>query len=263
MRFFHGIIVPVLMFILFGCTQPRSVSRVPADWRERELVDLRDKLTNWPCNGDARVRLSVASVAQLDAGTLLVGGSYESIDPIRSVLLRSDDGGRSWRDTCVWLTGSVTSSIFVLDAHHAWAVVHGAVEGWSPPFVVFRTTDGGRTWQRSRQDLPLGDENANLPLEFGIRFASPDVGIAWLVGPVGDQYHYLTTDGGMTWRLVYQSKIKGVLDDLPDSPQIDREHSADGVARIRARYAGEGGPHIIDIPESGYRMRDDGGVERE
>jgi len=213
-------------------------------------------MKNWNVSDGGSVSLSVDSVAQLDDKVLLIGGSYSTTASMRSVLLRSDDAGRTWHDAGFWLTGSATGDIFVLDAQHAWAVVSWMVESWGAPFVVFRTTDGGKTWQRARQNLPI-DKNIGVANDFGICFASPNDGVAWLSGTTGIRYHYLTTDGGMTWRLVHHVVLSD-RDDLPDPPRWEYD---DGSTRILVSSPGEVEHHVIATLKSEYRIRDDGTVE--
>lgn len=79
-------------------------------------------------------------------------------------------------------------SVDFLDRHVGWAV-----GGHSNVTIVFRTEDGGRSWER----LPLFDGEQHVPAFSAIRFA--DVYNGWMVG---DRHVLRTTDGGESWEPV-------------------------------------------------------------
>jgi hypothetical protein len=207
----------VFTFILAqGCQRP---NRISSNWRneqqrqfQQQAADLGSDLRN--------LTLSVSQVAALDEQTLLLGGSYRSsAASVRSALLRSVDGGKTWQDTGVWLTGYDTWRIFVLDERHAYDVVNYSIEGWLSPFVIFRTRDGGVTWHRSEQDLPF--EHIGIPMDAGFSFASPRHGQFWIVGSMGVKHYYTTTNGGRRWKLSY------VADMLPGGEPIECKYERD------------------------------------
>lgn len=72
------------------------------------------------------------------------------------------------------------------DAGFAWGVTYA---GRSSSLVIYRTSDGGRTWRHESVALPAGDQATPL-----LGFASLDDG--WLV--LGGTT-WRTTNGGLTW----------------------------------------------------------------
>jgi len=202
-----------------------------SEWRNRERRQLKQRAQRLIEDGDAELSLHVCSVAHLDRQTFLLGGSYHNgAGSCRSALLRTTDRGKTWRDTGVWLDGSSTIDLFVLDDRHAWALVCWAIEGHLTPFTVFRTTDAGATWQRAEQDLPL--DHIGIPMSWGLRFASPDRGQFWITGSIGPRLHYVTDDGGATWRLAHRVPNAGRLDAEPHAEFV--QDIQDRRVRIRA-----------------------------
>ena len=124
-----GIVISLMfwtLIIVSGCQRP---DRVSPDWHHEEQKRLQEIAGSELYSRN--LTLSVSHVAALDEQTLLLGGSYRSpAAPVRSALLRSADGGKTWQDTGVWLTGFDTWRIFVLDQKHAFAAANYSIEGW-------------------------------------------------------------------------------------------------------------------------------------
>jgi photosystem II stability/assembly factor-like uncharacterized protein len=131
----------------------------------------------------------------------------------------TDDAGVSWRDaTPPGLTAAWPSIEFV-DPEHAWLLQALSVDANAPnapiPSALWRTSDGGRHWQR--EALPT-----QAIFEAAISFVGPDKGYLVLVPDAGADYRrtlvYSTTDGAGTWAEV--GRISGDLqfDTPPDHP---------------------------------------------
>jgi hypothetical protein len=108
------------------------------------------------------------------------------------------NGGRTWHDATAPSCRSVCydGSLSFLDARHGY--LFAAVRGAHAPNKLFRTSDGGRTWQLVSQPSIWGP----------ITFANKHVAFAGGPGQmvVGDLTPgppiitlYRTTDGGRTW----------------------------------------------------------------
>lgn len=102
-------------------------------------------------------------------------------DEQRSYLLKTEDGGATWRRVELLKSDVNVRLVRVVfaDAEHGWSF---GEEG-----ALFATADGGRTWARQR--VPT----RNLLLGASFR----DARRGWLVGAGGTFLH--TTDGGETW----------------------------------------------------------------
>lgn len=120
------------------------------------------------------------------------------------IVFRSTDGGRNWTD--VMPCGVPTQNqlaTFYLSASDAWIAVTAAngrktPSGRPAPITIFRTSNGGRTWQSFRVPLSGGLEPFNR-----LTFANRSDGWLWLNEgvAVGNAYYILlrTVDGGRHW----------------------------------------------------------------
>ena len=122
-------------------------------------------------------------------------------------LLTTADGGRTWRDVtppqpvdgALALGQGITFE--ALDTTTAWAVFYDRTAGplGATPFV-WRTVDGGQTWQPS---APLEAADAELFSPSDLAFTSRTEG--WLLAHVGaGMMHdyvmvFATRDGGLSW----------------------------------------------------------------
>lgn len=116
---------------------------------------------------------------------------------------RSNDGGRSWRDITHGLPSTFGFPIRVhpRDPMTAWTIpLNGDMQGRYPPdasAAVWKTTDGGESWQAKRDGLPqqtcfftvlrqamAGDTQADAGVYFGTNsgsiFGSRDEGESWV-----------------------------------------------------------------------------------
>ncbi len=114
-----------------------------------------------------------------------------------SYLLRTRDGGRYWEAKRLTVTDNVyqhPEGLRTLDALDGQFAVAAGIGG-----IVFKTEDGGETWQ------PIGYPTLSGLFDiYDVRFTSRQTG--WVVGWDNDLGHYRniyrTTDGGLTWQLV-------------------------------------------------------------
>lgn len=100
-----------------------------------------------------------------------------------STLMRTEDGGETWRrvlDDDDYFSGN---AIQFLDGFHGWLVSHGG--------LLKSTNDGGRTW--TKVPLPLAKDER--PTLWDITFT--DAAQGWIVGEEGVIFH--TVDGGTSW----------------------------------------------------------------
>lgn len=71
---------------------------------------------------------------------------------IRSFLLRSGDGGKTWREVMSPVYGSEVIEMFFHDAHVGWALVGWTTEG-PGDLTLYGSKDGGKSW-RKLSDIP-------------------------------------------------------------------------------------------------------------
>jgi len=166
---------------------------------------------------------------------------------------RSDDGGRSWRHLGLAETHSIGRiRIHPTNPDIAWIAAWGHRFGPNRERGVFRTTDGGNTWEhvlfRSEKagaiDITVDQRNPNfMYAAFWEGFARP-----WTYSSGGpDSSIYKSVDGGDSWTDITHN---------PGLPQglLGKIGIAISPARPDRVYA------LIEAEEGGVYRSDDGGL---
>jgi photosystem II stability/assembly factor-like uncharacterized protein len=132
-------------------------------------------------------------------------------------ILRTRDAGATWQNVSPSTDFFLEDGFFALDADTAWATFKswcgayvgdcGGSDQYVKTATVWRTTDGGQTWQAS-QPFTLGNSGSRPELAYypHLYFADDQNGwlLAWLYAShMGQMYKELfqTTDGGQTWQV--------------------------------------------------------------
>jgi photosystem II stability/assembly factor-like uncharacterized protein len=108
------------------------------------------------------------------------------------LILRTDDGGRTWTTQRIATAGSI-NDIYFRDKEDGYILTDSR---------IFVTADGGRTWRETNRFLPSAFGGATPEL-YSVRFASKKRG--WIVGSVSrrdevvDSLVLSTDDGGASW----------------------------------------------------------------
>ena len=113
-------------------------------------------------------------------------------------IVRTTDGGRTWSKIGPPQLRNV-ENVVLLSGQTAWMTKHEGED-----LLIFRTTDGGRSFEESRTRLPSG-----WPTVREIAFVDQDYG--WIaLGHKGDDEVRLlrTTDGGRTWVSISTPSVK-------------------------------------------------------
>lgn len=165
----------------------------------------------------------VTSVAPVSATSAwAVAGPSGAAFPLGAGLVHSIDGGRSWqpaKDPC----GSGTPGLGL------WAVDFGALDrGWAicagqpatdmQPKAIYRTGNGGTSWQLQSDCLP--PPTAQHPADVGtlscvgylpgLQFLSDGHGWEW-----ADRYGLASTmDGGRTWAPIARTIVSGDINSV-------------------------------------------------
>ncbi len=127
-------------------------------------------------------------------------------------VLRTNDGGLTWRDVTPPQGKYTDGGFYALDAATAWAAPNVLLQTGNSQAplptstTVWRTDDGGLSWQPSQ---PI-DESSLPPVEYSspvaMQFINPQTG--WLLVGVSNspaqvsQELFRTTDSGISWQLL-------------------------------------------------------------
>lgn len=162
-------------------------------------------------------------------------------------LVWTNDGGESWTEIEIpEAAARERSGVFFLDRQHGWlSLVAPGAQGLDSPSIVslYRTNDGGQTWQESSFEgppIPIG--YAGPPWFRGV-FRFVDTTNGWFDGTGGSGTQtaprlYQTQDGGKTWV------------ELPGAPGAGFGHDSWFVTRTEG--------WITEIDGGLFRTRDGG-----
>lgn len=189
-----------------------AVSRRPTDppaalSGDADLAAAAESLKDYCRDAEGReVRLHVREFASLPGPTIfLAGGYWQQTGPLRSVVLVSRDGGRTWRETGPAFAVSAAMNLRTVGPSNVWAIATFTQEGCSTPEVLLASDDAGRTWSTTRLDgLSEGQ-----PLCWVSRFGFDDAahGLLSVSGSMGKVYTYATEDGGRTWKRLWVARV--------------------------------------------------------
>ncbi|MGI9004072.1 MAG: YCF48-related protein [Pseudonocardia sp.] len=131
----------------------------------------------------------------------VVGGQASVANPtrddVRAVVLRTEDGGRTWVDRLAPLSAELPLGewgwkIQFLDDRVGYVALESFVRG-----AILKTTDGGDSWTR----IDINDPQGNANLE-GVGFIDESTGWVggWGSASFQDGFSSSTVDGGTTWQ---------------------------------------------------------------
>jgi len=184
------------LVISYTCTED------DIDWAGLTCVDE-------PCP----IYIDLTHAAGQGKSILITGNFHASAVTMYSVLLRSEDSGRTWREPIERIRGAELDAIQVYDGHTAWIAGLTLQPVAVDPFFLI-TDDGGATWIR----VPLFEEGTEGTVLQYI-FDSKDHGLA-LVDRGGGELRYETYEtqtGGHTWSLLEKSAKFTKLKRVPES----------------------------------------------
>ncbi len=163
--------IAVCLIILFSCGEENPPTPIPLDTWEISEIEVNYSV---PLN----------EFHFLDESTGFV------LD-IR--LLKTENGGRTFRELTSTIPAYLRRELAVYDENHLWYAVDSLDSNQNQFWThVYRSTDGGTSWEKFTQE--------NL-IFYEISFASPDLGFAYGLVPGIDSKTQLfqTNDGGETW----------------------------------------------------------------
>ncbi|MGP0071948.1 MAG: WD40/YVTN/BNR-like repeat-containing protein [Bryobacteraceae bacterium] len=141
------------------------------------------------------VYLELSNVEAVGPKIFVTGNLHTPMATLDSILLASDDEGKTWTEPHPRLRSSGLDQIQFVDAQYGW--ISGANLQGAPrdPFFLI-TTDGGKTWR----ERPIFEETRVSAVE-SFYFDTPMHGIAFIDASLDNGMHeiYETQDGGSTW----------------------------------------------------------------
>ncbi|OYQ64425.1 hypothetical protein B9G53_12025 [Pseudanabaena sp. SR411] len=113
---------------------------------------LRDSVENSHSSSVAAVDTQVIGLDDLTALLLVTirEAKYlnSSAERIRTIVVKTTDGGKTWRETLNADRGSVNpDELFFVDENHFWMITQWQIAGTYP--TLYWTSDFGTTWQES------------------------------------------------------------------------------------------------------------------
>ena len=177
-------------------------------------------------------------------------------------IYKSTDGGRTFANTGLCDTHQIAEiAVHPTDPKIVYVAAIGHLWGYKGSRGIYKTTDGGETWQKLGNGLPDDGMTGGTDIEIDPR--DPDILYAGLYhrirkpwsmhsgGPNGGVFK--STDAGKTWRKLTKGLPTG------DTGQIDISiHRNDPRILVAAVEADEDLPD--DVPGSGVYRSDDGGA---
>jgi hypothetical protein len=242
---FSVIVLAVALLVLFGQHGPAAPTDSPIVAPSREI-------SPGPTSPQPTVAPSAPSPID-DGGTFGANGLWAVVG---DQLHLSTNGGDTWAQRSLVpgvaldvTSGNVLSSVFVLDASHAWTASPGPGStvpygGQGPTFdhlhvLVSRTTNGGATWQSV--SIP-GDWGGTQPV---LAFPDQQHGFLLLSGLRGGPGStvFATADGGAAWQRVGGAKSLGSVFGASDATTLwaGNEGDAGPVARPILDVSRDGG----------------------
>jgi hypothetical protein len=197
---------------------------VPFECAEQDM-----QLAGLACTEEAPcpVYLELDAVAAAGDHLFAAGNLHSSAVTLFSILLASEDGGRTWREPPERVRFAGLDKLQFLDAETGWA----AGEKLSPlpqdPFLLL-TTDGGKSWRPRTVFSESADNKLGAIQQFA--FAARDSGSLIVdrgSGADGDRYElYESPDAGESWSF-RQSSQKPLTLRRPATPSTTWRVRAD------------------------------------
>lgn len=234
------LVLPMLA-VLPLAAQTVKLTAVCADEEIRDFGLVCDE--DEPCP----VLLEIAGVESVGGRIFAVGNLHTEQATLWSLLLVSEDGGKSWSEPYPRQRGIALDILQFVDFGHGWVSGHQAGALARDPFLL-RTTDGGKTWRRASL---FRDSTVAFIEQFW--FDDKDQGTLILQrrgSPTGRYHRMETRDGGATWMLreAGDEPIEGKRARSAASPDAGWRVRADNrrnTLRIERREAGQWRPAAL------------------
>ena len=115
----------------------------------------------------------------------LVGNSF----------IKTTDGGNKWTNIGAPVSKGNTTQFDFVNENTGYCIAGGDIYSSASVGMVFKTTDGGKTWTATNKGLELIEDNL-----YSIDFIDDMIG--YVSGGYNDTKTFKTIDGGNTWNLI-------------------------------------------------------------
>ena len=220
--------VALLVMIPAACKRPAPEPSAPAIEFLTGSFDLDG--IGWMSEqaDEIGVDLEVSGLSAIDKDVaFLFGGLRVPAGTIRSFLLRTADGGRTWHEVMPAVRGSEVTHVAFADNLHGWALVLWTVEG-PGTMLLFGSMDGGRTW-RQLTEIQRSEGHAvpdGWPLSMTFVDASKgEIAIAYDgESSSGDEGSpvvetLVSDDGGLSWNMVRRETRAAPPEEAPSAKE--------------------------------------------
>ncbi|HWB82572.1 MAG TPA: hypothetical protein VG675_00385 [Bryobacteraceae bacterium] len=174
------------------------------------------------------VYLELTAIASADGRIFAAGNIHASAVTLYSVLLGSEDGGKTWQEVSDRVRGAGLDHLYFFDAQNGWATGESLYPLAQDPFL-FITSDGGKTW---RQQPVFSETHPGTIQQFW--FTSKTEGSLIIdrgQGSETERYElYESPDGGESWH-VRQVSTKPIPTQGAPATAADWRVRADGPTR--------------------------------
>jgi hypothetical protein len=214
---FCAVAMALLTMIPAACKRPASEPSAAAVEFRTDSFDLHD--ISWMSEqaDEDGVDLNVSGLRAIDKDVaFLFGGVGVAAGTIRSFLLRTADGGKSWHEMMSPVLGSELTHVAFSDPQHGWALALWSVEG-PGTLLLFGSTDGGKTW-RQLTEIQRSQGHAvpdGFPLSMTFTSAlKGEIELAYegestSIDDTREEIETLASDdGGVTWSMVRRETRK-------------------------------------------------------
>ena len=187
------------------------------------------------------IYLELSSVSAGGRKIALAGNLHGASATLFSILLTSDDGGVTWKEPTVRISGAALEQIQLLDSTHGWAAGETQVPLTRDPFILMMTPHGA--WDRKA----VGEEGSAGAVQ-RFWFDSPDHGE--LIVDSGQYVLYETRNGGESWKVVSETKQPPKLANAPTVENVDYRLTTDNKSHtyVVEKRDGEKWTRIASFP---------------